>query len=104
MAISLTACQAVKAPPGVVLIPAREFEMGSDDGQVDEKPVHTVYLDAFYVDTFEVTVAEYRKCVEAGACTMPKTASFYSGMHSNWGKPDRENHPINGVDWKSAWN
>jgi len=102
MAISLTACQAGKAPPGMVLIPAGEFEMGSDDGQVDEKPVHTVYLDAFYIDVREVTVADYRKCVEAGACAMPKTVSSYTGILCNWGRPGRENHPINGVDWKGA--
>jgi len=31
----------------MALIPAGEFEMGSNDGRNDEKPVHTVYLDAF---------------------------------------------------------
>ena len=30
------------------LIPAGEFQMGSNDGRSDEKPVHTVYLDAFW--------------------------------------------------------
>ncbi len=45
----------------MVLIPAGEFEMGSNDGEPDEKPVHTVYLDAFYMDVYEVTNAQYRK-------------------------------------------
>jgi formylglycine-generating enzyme required for sulfatase activity len=39
------------------LIPAGEFSMGDhhDVGNSDEKPVHTVYLDAFYIDKYEVT-------------------------------------------------
>lgn len=47
--------------PGMVLIPAGEFEMGRADGASDEKPVHTVYVDAFYMDIHEVTNAEYKK-------------------------------------------
>ena len=36
----------------MVLIPAGDFEMGSNDKEASpaEKPVHTVYLDAFYID------------------------------------------------------
>ena len=41
----------------MVLIPAGEFQMGSNSGERDEKPVHAVYLDAFYIDKHEVTVA-----------------------------------------------
>ena len=42
------------APPeGMVLIPAGKFQMGSNDGAFDEKPVHTVYVDAFYMDIYE---------------------------------------------------
>ena len=49
------------------LIPAGEFEMGdhSGEGQSDEEPVHTVYLDAFYMDEAEVTNARYKAFVEA---------------------------------------
>ena len=43
----------------VVLVPAGEFTMGSDAGREDEQPVHTVYLDAYYIDKFEVTNAQY---------------------------------------------
>ena len=56
-------------PPGMVLIPAGEFLMGSNDSDSDaqdnEKPEHTVYLDAFYMDEHPVTNAEYQKFIEA---------------------------------------
>ena len=43
----------------MVLIPAGDFEMGSNDYD-GGKPVHTVYLDAFYIDKYEVTVGQYK--------------------------------------------
>ena len=52
-------------PKGMVLIPAGEFKMGSNDGEFDEKPVHTVYVDAFYMDVYEVTNSQYKKFVDA---------------------------------------
>jgi formylglycine-generating enzyme required for sulfatase activity len=85
----------------MVLIPAGEFWMGCapndemcDD---DEKPYHKVYLDAYYIDRHEVTVAEYRKCVKAGKCTPPSTEG-----NCNWGKSGRDNYPVNCVDWDQA--
>ena len=44
---------------GMVLIPAGDFQMGSNGGSGRERPVHTVYVDAFYMDTYEVTNAAY---------------------------------------------
>ena len=42
--------------------------MGSDNGYADEKPQHTVSLDAFWIDQTEVTNAMYVKCVADGKC------------------------------------
>lgn len=55
----------VSIPEGMALIPAGEFQMGSNDPEagVDEQPVRTVYVDAFYMDETEVTNAEYQKFV-----------------------------------------
>ena len=39
----------------MVLIPAGTFQMGSVIGDSDEQPVHSVSLNAFYMDTHEVT-------------------------------------------------
>ena len=83
----------------MVPIPAGEFEMGSNDGQSDERPVHQVELDAFFIDQHEVTVERYARCVSAGKCDTPATGTYF-----NWGKSDRRNHPVNGVDWDDAKN
>ncbi len=59
----------------MVYVPAGEFLMGSADSdgkaEDDEKPQHTVTLDAYWIDRTEVTNAQYRRCVEAGACRKP---------------------------------
>ena len=54
-------------PEGMVLIPAGQFQMGSEDEDANdnEQPVHTVHLDAFYMDKYEVTNAQYKAFVEA---------------------------------------
>ncbi len=50
------------APPAdMVLIPAGEFIMGSDEGEEDYAPAHRVYVDSFYIDKYEVTNAQYEK-------------------------------------------
>jgi formylglycine-generating enzyme required for sulfatase activity len=43
----------------MALVPAGSFMMGSEDGEDDEKPVHTVMLDAFYIDQYEVTNQQF---------------------------------------------
>jgi formylglycine-generating enzyme required for sulfatase activity len=45
--------------PGMVYIPGGTFMMGSDEGEDDEKPVHQVTVNGFYMDKYEVTVAQY---------------------------------------------
>ncbi len=86
----------------MVLIPAGEFIMGSDTGFPDEKPVHTVYLDAFYIDLLEVTNRQYQDCVEAGACQPPRqisspTRPFY------FGNPQYDNYPVIYISWYDAF-
>ena len=80
-----------------IKIPSGSFNMGSNDGDPYEKPVHRVSVSAFELSESEVTVGQYRKCVSAGVCTNPDT-----GDDCNWGKSGREDHPINCVDWGQA--
>ena len=79
---------------GMVLIPAGEFKMGSNNGDDDEKPVHTVYLDAFYMDVHEVTVGQYKTFLRAtGHRELPDWVFEYSPTDS---------HPVVGVSWRDA--
>jgi len=48
----------------MVLIPAGEFNLGTNDGLPGEDPIRTIYLDAFYMDKYEVTNAQYRRFVK----------------------------------------
>jgi formylglycine-generating enzyme required for sulfatase activity len=55
-----------------VYVPAGEFLMGSTENEsrayIDEKPQHTVYLDAYWIDQTEVTNTMYAQCVSEGEC------------------------------------
>lgn len=106
---SLTASQTSAATPAVsvdqnaemILVPSGNFIMGSDGGQADEKPVHTVFLDAFYFDKYKVTNALYKLCVDASVCAAPKFKnSFLRPIY--YGDPRYDQFPVIGVDWYMA--
>jgi formylglycine-generating enzyme required for sulfatase activity len=75
-------------------VPAGEFMMGSEDGESDESPIHPVYLDTFEIGTFEVTNEQYYRCVEAGACSLPRNQKYNS--------PEYLDHPVVDVSWFDA--
>jgi formylglycine-generating enzyme required for sulfatase activity len=79
----------------LVYVPAGEFTMGSDNSGTDAKPIHTVYLDAFWIDQTEVTNGMYAKCVAAGKCDPPSTTVQFSNLHY-------ANYPVVYVSWYSA--
>lgn len=89
-----------------VFIPAGIFLMGcsqADDAcDVDEGPEggSSVYTGAFKIDKHEVSVAEYRLCVEAGKCDRPKDNK--RNKYCNYDAVKRDNFPVNCVDWKPA--
>jgi len=76
----------------MVLVPEGEFIMGSKNGTEDEKPVHRVYLDEFYIDKYEVTNEQYTQCVEAGLCSP-------NGKYEGFTGPMQ---PVVGVGWNQA--
>ena len=45
----------------MVLVPEGIFSRGSDSGGFDEKPMQEIYLNAFFVDKYEVSVEAYNK-------------------------------------------
>jgi serine/threonine protein kinase len=83
------------------LIPAGEFTMGSDDGDVESQPAHVVNLDAFYIDKYEVTNEMYSACVAAGACRKPKQAGSIT-RPTYYSNPVFAKYPVIYVDWKMA--
>ncbi|MGZ9234798.1 MAG: formylglycine-generating enzyme family protein, partial [Anaerolineales bacterium] len=68
---------------------------------MDEEPVQTVYLDAFYIDIYEVTNALYKACEEEGACEPPQSTSS-NGRPDYYGNPEFDHHPVINVDWNQA--
>ncbi|MEK7397741.1 MAG: formylglycine-generating enzyme family protein [Candidatus Poribacteria bacterium] len=60
----------------MVLIPAGEFLMGSDKDDDNAKPAHTVSLDEFYIDMYEVTNAQYRRFIQATGRKEPEGYRF----------------------------
>lgn len=78
----------------LVHVPAGPSEMGSESGGSDERPVHTVELDGYFIDKFEVTNELYRAFVQATDGELPlfESDSRYNGAQ----------HPVVGVSWFSA--
>lgn len=104
------------APEGMVLVPSGEFIMGTDSEQAnpDQRPAHTVYLDAFYIDKHEVTNAQYEEFILAGGYQNKKfwtkdgwdfiqkhqiQSPLKYGQNSVSTEPE---HPVIGVSWYEA--
>jgi serine/threonine-protein kinase len=89
-----------------ILIPAGPFQMGCDATSDDlctgnELPLHTVTLDAYYIDKYEVTNARYQACVDAGVCTAPFAVTSLT-RSSYYGNPTYADYPVIYVDWHQA--
>jgi len=85
----------------LVYVPAGEFTMGSDFGEMNEAPVHKVNLDAFWIDQTEVTNAMYAKCVQDGACNPPSSTTS-STRDSYYGNSEFDHYPVIYVSWNDA--
>jgi formylglycine-generating enzyme required for sulfatase activity len=71
------------------------------DGFLDEEPVHTVFLDAFWIDQTEVTNAMYAACVHAGAC-QPPTDTPNKLPRMRYGNPEFADYPVTNIDSTAA--
>jgi formylglycine-generating enzyme required for sulfatase activity len=87
--------------------------MGSPPGagDPDESPAHRVTLGVYCIDRTEVTVAQYRQCMQAGTCSMHTTVSLpglsaqdatFFNQYCNGARTDRDQHPMNCIDWAQA--
>ena len=92
--LSVGAAQAETQDMPMILIPAGEFTMGSDLGD-DEKPRRRVYLNAFYMDKFEVTVGQYARYLEVTDMEEPPDWNIMN-------QPQHQRRPVVNVDWEDA--
>ncbi len=83
----------------MVVVPAGEFWMGAreddKDAQDDERPAHQVYLDAYYIDQFEVTTSRYATFFQETKRDPPQY----------WSETVLKQHgqkPVVGVTWEDA--
>ena len=85
------------APDDMVLIPGGSFSMGAETEEGDY-PTHEVAVSSFYMDTHEVTCAEYMRYVRETDRSFP---FFWEKPGFRCG-PDFPDHPILGVSWGQA--
>ena len=112
--------------PEMVRIPAGYFIQGLTDAQIDaayqdciesELPQYVkalcwrrtseryrpdVYLDEFYIDEYEVTNAQYGKCVDAGYCTSPSPRSSNTRHIAYFDDLTYADYPVIYVTWYDA--
>ncbi len=96
----------------MVLIPGGEFLMGSSYGHIDETPIHRVYLDAFYIDKYEVTNLQFSEFLnqkgnqeESGVAWLDTSdedclIEYRNGKYQP--KLGYENHSVIEVSWYGA--
>ncbi len=95
------------------LVPAGAFTMGSEQN-ADEKPVHQVTLDAFFIEKYPVTHAQFAHFIDAGGYQQAqhwtrqgwrwvqqtrRTEPAY-WKNERWNQPD---YPVVGITWYEAW-
>lgn len=111
MAALLSLCAAAGSADDMVEIPAGAFAMGSDVGPADERPAHEVTLDAYSIDRFPVTNAQFAEFlnavrVPAGSPRRYDYDDADARIHRHGGRYRAdlgfENHPVMEVLWSGA--
>jgi len=138
MFFNILTAHSKKLPPTInihgemILIPAGEFSMGSSQEEINilskkfnisskelssEVPCHTVYLDAYYIDKYEVTNGQFKEFIDGGGYNNDR---YWTEEGWNWkeknaysepkwwlsGKyhsgPDYPDYPVTGISWYEA--
>jgi len=79
--------------PEMVLVEGGKFQMGSENGEDDEKPLLERTVNSFYISKYEITVGQYKAFCNATGWLMPETEPV-------WGW--REDYPMVFISWKDA--
>jgi len=84
------------ATPDMALIPAGPFQMGDSfgEGNATERPVHTVFVSAFYLDQCEVTKAQWNEVKKH------RGGNGYTYAHAGEGRA--ADHPVQTISWMDA--
>ena len=80
----------IHPPPGMVLVPAGLYPVGGGGGGAPGRDSTTVRLDAFFIDSAEVSVADYRRYLDSARATPP------------WTQVPPDQWPVTGVLWSEA--
>ncbi len=105
-----------KLSQNFVWIKGGNFQMGCNSHtykyDLDERPVHKVILNSFWMEKCEVTTGQYMKCVKERACRPPEWLETGGKYNINTGKDKyykrlgksltEKNHPITGISWYDA--
>ncbi len=91
----------------MVTVPAGSFEMGCNLAvdplcfAITDEDQHSVHLDEFQIDKYEVTFRRFQKCVDAEICLPP---AIGGGMNYDRFLNNEEvaKFPANGVTWEEA--
>jgi len=103
----------------MVFVPEGTFEMGSTQVEIEEaialcwehyntcnrwyyereSPIHSVFLDSYWIDQTEVSNAQYRLCVDSGECGEPLACKKGEPTFND---PHKANHPVVCVNWAEA--
>ena len=99
----------------MVLIPAGEFQMGDafGEGLDNDEPVHTVYVDSFYMDKYEVTNNRYAEFLNEYGANTDAAGNVLLDVDSRWCLIERlgygyrpksgyGDHPVVEVSWYGA--
>jgi formylglycine-generating enzyme required for sulfatase activity len=86
----------------IIPIKGGSFMMG-DSISSNASPVRQVTVSDFALDKYEVSTADYKKCVDAGICAAPPSSFTSTQPRCNWGTK-RSAHPMNCVSWTEANN
>src|SRR5688572_29894762 len=96
----------------MVFIPGGKFLMGSDKYYPEEKPIHEVTVDGFFMDMYEVTNEEFKKFVdETGYVTVaerPLNPADYPGAKPELLVPgalvfQKSEGPVNLLSYYNWW-
>jgi ergothioneine biosynthesis protein EgtB len=98
----------------MIFIPAGEFQQGNESVEAldNERPIHSIYVNDYWIDRYPVTHQDYRSFIQAGGYQNPQwwsqegwqwlqtsciNAPLYWTNHSTY-----DNHPVCGVSWYEA--